>query len=74
MMNTDTAAKENYLNTEQTAKLIGIRKRTLDRWRFVGQGPVFLKLGGRVLYRESDVHAWAASKAVHPEADMAEGM
>lgn len=33
-------------------------ERTLERWRCFGEGPSFLKLGGRVLYRLSDVQAY----------------
>ena len=32
--------------------------RTLERWRFTGEGPRFIKLGGRVLYRLEDVVAF----------------
>jgi predicted DNA-binding transcriptional regulator AlpA len=31
---------------------------TLRRWRSQGKGPRFLKLGGAVRYRLSDVEAW----------------
>lgn len=32
--------------------------RTLERWRFTGEGPRFIKLGGRVIYRLEDVIAF----------------
>lgn len=32
--------------------------RTLERWRFTGEGPQFIKLGGRVVYRLEDVVAF----------------
>jgi hypothetical protein len=32
--------------------------RTLERWRFTGEGPRFVKLGGRVIYRLEDVIAF----------------
>lgn len=34
--------------------------RTLDRWRRNRYGPAWLALGGRVLYRLSDVEAYEA--------------
>ena len=32
--------------------------RTLERWRFTGEGPQFVKLGGRVIYRLEDIEAY----------------
>ena len=32
--------------------------RTLERWRFTGEGPQFIKLGGRVIYRLEDIIAF----------------
>ena len=32
--------------------------RTLERWRFTGEGPQFIKLGGRVVYRLEDIEAF----------------
>jgi hypothetical protein len=31
--------------------------RTLERWRWLGQGPRYRKIGGRVVYRIEDVEA-----------------
>ena len=36
--------------------------RTLERWRFSGEGPRFVKLGGRVVYRLEDVEAYEADQ------------
>lgn len=46
------------LNQKELARRWGISHRTLKRWRYSGQGPAFLKLGGRVLYRLADVEAF----------------
>ncbi|MCX7347050.1 MAG: hypothetical protein NTU78_15140, partial [Alphaproteobacteria bacterium] len=32
--------------------------RTLERWRFTGEGPQFIKIGGRVLYRLEDIESF----------------
>ena len=32
--------------------------RTLERWRWERIGPPFLKIGGRVVYRLSDIEAF----------------
>ncbi len=37
-----------------------VTSATLATWRSRGNGPRFVKVGGRVLYRQSDVMAWEA--------------
>jgi hypothetical protein len=36
--------------------------RTLERWRWLRQGPRYLKLGARVVYRLDDVEAFEAAQ------------
>ncbi|WP_241666919.1 helix-turn-helix transcriptional regulator [Muricoccus nepalensis] len=36
--------------------------RTLERWRYDGKGPTYLKLGGAVVYRLEDVEAYEAAQ------------
>jgi hypothetical protein len=33
-------------------------QRTLERWRWRGEGPPFIKIGGRVVYRLEDIEAF----------------
>ena len=35
--------------------------RTLEQWRWQGKGPRYLKIGGRVVYRLSDIEAFEAA-------------
>jgi hypothetical protein len=44
-----------HLNQIELARRWNVSPRTLERWRWLGQGPVYLKLGGRVSYRLDDV-------------------
>jgi len=44
-----------HINQKQLAERWGLSQRTLERWRAIGWGPLFLKMGGRVVYREKDV-------------------
>jgi len=46
-----------HLDENALAKRWSMSARTLQRWRQSGQGPAFLKLGGRVLYRLVDIEA-----------------
>jgi hypothetical protein len=36
--------------------------RTLERWRWTGEGPRYLKLGGRIVYREDDIEEYEADR------------
>ena len=47
-----------HLNQRQLAERWGISPKTLERWRWRGQGPKFLKLGGRIAYRLEDIEAF----------------
>jgi hypothetical protein len=38
-----------------------ISPRTLEQWRWQGKGPRYLKIGGRVVYRVTDVEAFEAA-------------
>jgi hypothetical protein len=49
-----------HLNQEQLARRWGVSPRTLERWRWLKQGPNYLRLGGRVLYRLNDVESYEA--------------
>lgn len=55
---------EQLLTTEQAAVYLGTTRRTLEAWRYVGAGPVFVKLRGRMVrYRPSDLEAFVAKGA-----------
>ena len=41
---------------------MGLSPRTLERYRVTGQGPLYLKVGRRVLYRRVDLDAWLENK------------
>ena len=47
---------EELLTTEQAAKLLGLKKGTLDHWRYAGgTGLKFRKIGRMVRYVHSDL-------------------
>lgn len=50
-----------HFNQKQLATRWGISEATLERWRSEGIGPKFLKLCGRVLYRQVDIEAYEES-------------
>ncbi|MBI1209265.1 MAG: helix-turn-helix domain-containing protein [Azospirillum sp.] len=51
-----------HLNQKQLARRWGMSHRTLERWRCRGQGPAWLKVGGRVLYRVEDIERYEGAK------------
>ena len=62
-----------YLNTRTAAAHLGLSTRTLDRYRVSGDGPVFLKFGGRVRYLREDLDAWARSRRRRSTSDDGSG-
>jgi hypothetical protein len=48
------------IGQKQLARRWGLSHRTLERWRCKGQGPNYLKLGGRVSYRLADIERFEA--------------
>ena len=51
-----------YLGTREAAEFLQLSRKTLDRYRVSGEGPVFHKFGRRVRYARSDLEAWAAAR------------
>ena len=51
--------EKQYLPTVIAAQYLGLSPRTLEKFRVVGGGPPFHKLGRRVLYTIEDLQAWA---------------
>lgn len=47
-----------HMNQRQLANRWCVSEATLERWRSEGIGPQYLKLGGRVMYREKDIEAY----------------
>jgi len=52
-----------HLTQSEVARRWCLSPRTLERWRWLGQGPVYLKLGGRVAYRVQDIEAYETTQA-----------
>lgn len=54
-INTDEA----LLVTKTAAQFLNVQPRTLEKWRFLGGGPKFIKYSSRcVRYKLSDLKAW----------------
>ncbi len=51
-----------HLNQVELSRRWSLSPRTLERWRWLGQGPQYLKIGGRVVYRLDDIEAYEAQQ------------
>ena len=56
-----TKMNASCMNQRELSARWKLSPRTLERWRWIGEGPKFLKLGGRVVYRLSDIEAYEAA-------------
>jgi hypothetical protein len=56
-----------HFNQVQLARRWSLSPRTLERWRWLRQGPAYLKIGGRIVYRLEDVEAFESAK-LHQQA------
>lgn len=51
---------EEFLKEKELSRLLNITVAALRRWRLIGRGPQFTKLGSAVRYRKSEIEAWLA--------------
>ena len=57
---------DRHLNQVELSRRWSISPRTLENWRWRNEGPVYLKIGGRVAYRLDDVKAFEAQQVRTP--------
>jgi hypothetical protein len=51
-----------HLTQTDLARRWRISPRTLERWRWVKQGPAYIQVGHRVVYTIEDVEAYEAAQ------------
>jgi excisionase family DNA binding protein len=51
-----------WYRTEQAAKYLDLKPETLEAWRCRGGGPLFVKLGKAVRYRQQDLDAFLSAR------------
>ena len=54
------------VNEHEAAGILGLKVATLQKWRWVGTGPKFLKVGRLVRYRLSDLNDFLDGVTVEP--------
>jgi hypothetical protein len=67
----DTAgsSKSTLLTTTEAAPHVRLSPRTLEKYRVLGGGPRYKKLGARVFYTLSDLKAWLDSRTFEMTSD-----
>ncbi len=64
---------QRLLSTADAALLVGLSARTLEKHRCYGTGPVYRKLGGRVVYAIDDLMRWSEQGARRSTSDPGTG-
>ena len=57
------------LTADAAARLLGLAPSTLAKLRLSGNGPIYCKLGRRVVYRRDDLDAWLESRVARNTSD-----
>jgi hypothetical protein len=68
------AVTPRFLRTPDAAVHLGLSARTLEKHRCFGTGPVYRKLGGRIVYALEDLDAWAALGTRRSTSDRGQGV
>lgn len=53
---------QTFLDSNQAAEYLGLKRTTLEAWRCRGDGPRFVKLGRLVKYRRADLNAFIETR------------
>lgn len=57
------------ISAKAAADYVGLSESTLAKLRLKGNGPIYCKLGRRVVYRRSDLDAWLQSRSTRDTTD-----
>jgi excisionase family DNA binding protein len=57
---------ERLLSTQDLADYLGVSLRTVYNWRYRSEGPPAIRVGGKVLFRESELQEWLTARSERP--------
>ncbi len=57
----EATIRVNLMTEHEVSKRLNVSVAPLRRWRLLGRGPAFLKVGSLVRYQPADLDAWLAS-------------
>lgn len=52
------------LDTLHSAEYTGVARATLKKWRATGDGPPYVRIGSKIVYRVADLDAWLEANLV----------
>ena len=61
--------RPKVVNPRDAARLVGLSESTLAKLRLNGNGPMYCKLGRRVVYRPADLEQWLQSRTARDTSD-----
>ena len=68
----ETDTQRRVLRTDGAAEYCGSSASTFEKLRLTGGGPIYAKLGRRVVYRVEDLDAWLAANRRRSTSDKPE--
>lgn len=63
---------KSLLTPDQTAEHLCVSEMTLRKWRWEGKGPRFVKMGRKVLYRQTDLNEYVERQLRNSTSDTGE--
>jgi predicted DNA-binding transcriptional regulator AlpA len=60
-MNKEATTIDRLIDQKEVSSIIGVATKTLERWRWQGTGPKFLKIGRLARYRYSDINEFVSN-------------
>jgi len=64
------AQPDRLIDEHEAAEILNLKVATLRRWRWAHKGPCWIKLGGSVRYRRSDLDAFMEANRHSPSYDL----
>jgi predicted DNA-binding transcriptional regulator AlpA len=68
------ALSQRFLRTPEAARFLSLSPRTLEKHRTCGTGPLYRKIGGRVVYALADLQGWADRGVKSSTSDPGQGV
>lgn len=65
----DVLSRTRVVSAVEAARIVGLSESTLAKLRLNGKGPVYCKLGRRVVYRQPDLEQWLQSRTTRDTSD-----
>jgi len=68
-MRTKMTPVAKVVTAAEAARVVGLSESTLAKLRLNGNGPIYCKLGRRVVYRIADLEQWLQSRTTRDTSD-----